>query len=90
MKLNKILLSVLVMMLVFTFAVFAGGDDEKKGKGKVDSSIDYDSLSMAELYEAAKKEGGSIKVYASTTAASSAIRRFTLAMLMARTKGSSW
>ena len=76
MKLNKILLSVLVMMLVFTFAVFAGGDDEKKGKGKVDSSIDYDSLSMAELYEAAKKEGGSIKVYASTTAASSAIRRF--------------
>ncbi len=48
MKLNKVLLSILVMMLVFTFAVFAGGDDEKKGK--VDSSIDYDSLSMAELY----------------------------------------
>ncbi len=74
MKLNKVLLSILVMMLVFTFAVFAGGDDEKKGK--VDSSIDYDSLSMAELYELAKAEGGTVKVYASTTAASSAIRRF--------------
>ncbi len=74
MKLGKVLLAALVFMLVFTFAVFAGGDDEKKGK--VDSSIDYDSLSMSELYDMAKKEGGTIKVYATTTDASSAIRRF--------------
>ena len=32
MKLNKIAVSMLLLMLVFTFAVFAGGDDEKKGK----------------------------------------------------------
>ena len=76
MKLNKAFIAVLVMMLVFTFAVFAGGDDEKKSSGKVDSSIDYDSLSMAELYELAKKEGGSVKVYATTTDASTAVRKF--------------
>ena len=74
MKLNKILIMVLAMLLLFSAAVFAGGDEEKSGGGA--SGIDYDSLSMAELYELAKKESGVIKVYATTTDASSAIRRF--------------
>ena len=72
---RKLFVSVLLLMLVFTFAVFAGGDEEKKG-GSVASDIDYDSLTMDELYELAKKESGVIKVYATTTDASSAIRRF--------------
>lgn len=76
MKFNKIFIAMLIMLLVCTMAVFANGDDEKSGKGKVDSSIDYDSLSMEELYEAAKKEGGTIKVYATTTDASTAIKKF--------------
>lgn len=76
MKLNKIAVSMLLLMLVFTFAVFAGGDDEKGGGSKVASDIDYDSLSWDELYELAKQESGVIKVYATTTDASSAIRRF--------------
>ena len=75
MKTTKIIVSILLLMLVFTCAVFAGGDDEKKGKG-VASDIDYDSLSWDELYELAKQETGVIKVYATTTDASSAIRRF--------------
>ena len=60
MSFKKVLIMVLAMLLVFSAAVFAGGDDEKSdsGKGKVDASVDYDSLSMAELYELAKKEGG--------------------------------
>ena len=74
MKLNKIIIMVLAMLLVFSAAVFAGGDDEKSGKAA--SDIDYDKLSMAELYELAKQESGVIKVYATTTDASSAIRRF--------------
>ncbi len=64
------------MMLVFTFAVFAGGDEEKGDSKAAASNIDYDSLSMAELYELAKQESGVIRVYATTTDASSAIRRF--------------
>ena len=76
MKFNKIFIAMLIMLLVCTMAVFANGDDEKSGKGKVDSSIDYGSLSMEELYEAAKKEGGTIKVYATTTDASTAIKKF--------------
>ena len=72
---RKIIVCMFVLMLVFTFSVFAGGDDEKSG-GSVASDIDYDSLSMAELYELAKNEPGVIKVYATTTDASSAIRRF--------------
>ena len=72
---RKIIVCMFVLMLVFTFSVFAGGDDEKSG-GSVASDIDYDSLSMAELYELAKNESGVIKVYATTTDASSAIRRF--------------
>lgn len=76
MKLSKVLIAALVLMLVVSFAAFANGDDEKSSKGKVDSSIDYDSLSMAELYELAKKEGGKIEVYATTTDASTAIKKF--------------
>ncbi|MBP5163499.1 MAG: hypothetical protein ILP16_11075, partial [Spirochaetales bacterium] len=75
MKTKKIIVSILLLMLVFTCAVFAGGDDEKKSTG-VASDIDYDSLSWDELYELAKQESGVIKVYATTTDASSAIRRF--------------
>lgn len=75
MKLNRFLICTLLLALVFTFAVFAGGEDEQSVGAKA-SDIDYDSLSMAELYELAKQESGVIKVYATTTDASSAIRRF--------------
>ena len=77
MKFNKVLIMVLAMLLVFSAAVFAGGDEEKSGgKGNVKADVDYDSLSMAELYELAKQEGGTIKVYATTTDASTAINKF--------------
>ena len=77
MKFNKIFIAMLIMLLVCTMAVFANGDEEKSGKkGKIDSSIDYDSLSMAELYEIAKQEGGTVKVYATTTDASTAVKKF--------------
>ena len=75
MKINRFLICTLLLALVFTFAVFAGGDEEKKG-GSAASDIDYDSLSMAELYELAKKEGGTIKVYATTADANTAIKKF--------------
>ena len=75
MKITRMIICLLLMMLVCTGVVFAGGDDEKKG-GSAATGIDYDSLSMAELYELAKQETGVIKVYATTTDASSAIRRF--------------
>ena len=75
MKISRVIVCLLLMMLVCTGVEFAGGDDEKKC-GSAATGIDYDSLSMAELYELAKQETGVIKVYATTTDASSAIRRF--------------
>ena len=88
---KKLISVVLTMLLIFTFAACGGGsggnggggsarsDQPKTGVDAIDvigeDGIDWNHMSMEELYEKAKQEGGVVKIYATTTDANTAKKK---------------
>jgi iron(III) transport system substrate-binding protein len=88
---KKLISVILTMLLIFTFAACGGGsggnggggsarsDQPKTGVDAIDvigeDGIDWNHMSMEELYEKAKQEGGVVKIYATTTDANTAKKK---------------
>jgi len=72
---KKTLSVLLILAMLFSFVACTGNGGSNGGKTGGDD-IDYESMSMDELYELAKEEGGTITVYATTTDASTAAKKF--------------
>ena len=74
----------ILLVLSMTFMLFGckgkdGDTDDKTTPAPTEATEagpDYESMSMDELYELAKKEGGTITVYSTTTSAQTAAKKF--------------
>ncbi len=73
---KKILCVLLALVLLFSFTACGGGGGNGGNSGGKDDGPDYEGMSMDELYELAKQESGTITVYATTTDASTAAKKF--------------
>ena len=75
-------LSALLLVLSMALMLFGckGGDDPKTTTPApteaTEAGPDYENMSMDELYELAKQEGGTITVYSTTTSAQTAAKKF--------------
>ena len=56
----------LLLSLLMVFSLAACGSGGGGGTGSEDDGVDYANMSMEELYELAKAEGGLVEVYATT------------------------
>lgn len=68
-KLIALLCSILLLCSLF------GCSGSNGGNTQVDDNVDWEHMSMDELYEMAKKEGGVVKIYATTTDAETARKK---------------
>ena len=70
---KKVLAILLALCCVLGCAACGGGGN---GGNKENDAEKYNSMSMDELYELAKAEGGTIEVYATTADANTAAKKF--------------
>ena len=66
----------LLLSLLMVFSLAACGSGGGGGTGSEDDGVDYANMSMEELYELAKAEGGQVEVYATTVDAQVACKKF--------------
>ena len=82
MKIRRLFALLLVLSLTLMLFGCKGKDDGTDDKTTpapteaTEAGPDYESMSMDELYELAKKEGGTITVYSTTTSAQTAAKKF--------------
>lgn len=72
---RKYLALLLALLMVLSLTACGGASGDGTGSSN-DDEIDYENMSMAELYELAKDEGGQVEVYATTVDAQVACKKF--------------
>ena len=77
-RLFALLLVLSIAFMLFGCGKEKGGDDTttQPPTEATEAGPDYESMSMDELYELAKAEGGTITVYSTTTSAQTAAKKF--------------
>lgn len=73
---KKILAILLAVSMLFCFAACGQGGQSGNQGNQGPTNEEYNKMSMAELYELAKAEGGTVEVYATTADANTAIKKF--------------
>ncbi|MCQ2443512.1 MAG: extracellular solute-binding protein [Oscillospiraceae bacterium] len=76
MKKTKKFLALLLALLMAFSLVGCGGSGAGGAGGSSGDDVDYENMSMDELYELAKAEGGQVEVYSTTTDAQVACKKF--------------
>ena len=66
----------LLLSALMVFSLVACGSSGGGGSVSEDDGVDYANMSMEELYELAKAEGGKLEIYATTTDAQVACKKF--------------